>query len=83
VPQDRKKAQGVGGSERLPTLAALIRIHFRIADTFQSSLARPTGDEQKAVKITVFDLQANPASPGMNFHKLDKATPRPPPPRGT
>jgi len=58
-------------------------MHFRIADTFQSSLARLTGDEQKAVKITVFDLQANPASPGMNFHKLDKATPFPPPPRGT
>lgn len=48
-------------------------MHFRIADTFQSSLARLTGDEQKAVKITVFDLQANPASPGMSFHKLDKA----------
>lgn len=46
---------------------------FRIADTFQHSLARLTGDEQKAVKITVFDLQSNPASPGMSFHKLDKA----------
>lgn len=47
-------------------------MQFRIADTFQSSLARLTGDEQKAVKITVFDLQANPASPGMSFHKLAK-----------
>src|SRR5881394_2621815 len=46
---------------------------FRIADTFTDSLARLTGDEQKAVKTTAFDLQMNPASPGMQFHKLDKA----------
>ena len=46
---------------------------FRIADTFTSSLARLTGDEQKAVKTTAFDLQMNPASPGLSFHKLDKA----------
>lgn len=46
---------------------------FRIADTFTDSLAHLTGDEQKAVKTTAFDLQMNPASPGMSFHKLDKA----------
>ncbi len=46
---------------------------FRIADTFTDSLARLTGDEQKAVKTTAFDLQINPASPGMSFHKLAKA----------
>lgn len=46
---------------------------FRIADTFTDGLARLTGDEQKAVKTTAFDLQVNPASPGMSFHKLDKA----------
>jgi len=46
---------------------------FRIADTFTDSLARLTGDEQKAVKTTAFDLQMNPASPGMQFHKLAKA----------
>src|SRR5439155_15704502 len=46
---------------------------FRIADTFTDSLARLTGDEQKAVKTTAFDLQMNPASPGLNFHRLDKA----------
>jgi mRNA-degrading endonuclease RelE of RelBE toxin-antitoxin system len=46
---------------------------FRIADTFTDSLARLTGDEQKIVKTTAFDLQLNPASPGMSFHKLDKA----------
>lgn len=46
---------------------------FRIADTFTNSLARLTGDEQKAVKTTAFDLQVNPANPGMSFHKLDRA----------
>src|SRR6476660_3841634 len=48
-------------------------MEFRIADTFTDSLARLTGEEQKAVKTTAFDLQLNPASPGMSFHKLDKA----------
>src|SRR5437870_6850681 len=45
---------------------------FRIADTFTDSLARLTGDEQKAVKTTAFDLQLNPVNPGMSFHKLEK-----------
>jgi hypothetical protein len=49
---------------------------FRIADTFTDSLARLTGDEQKAVKMTAFDLQMDPAAPGMLFHKLDKAKDR-------
>ena len=48
-------------------------MEFRIADTFTDSLARLTGEEQKAVKTTAFDLQINPANPGMSFHKLDKA----------
>lgn len=46
---------------------------FRIADTFTDSLARLTGDEQKAVKTTAFDLQLNPVNSGMSFHKLAKA----------
>jgi hypothetical protein len=46
---------------------------FRIADTFTDSLARLTGDEQKAVKTTAFDLQMNPVNSGMSLHKLDKA----------
>jgi len=45
---------------------------FRIADTFTDSLAKLTGDEQKAVKTTAFDLQLNPAHPGLQFHRLDK-----------
>ena len=37
---------------------------FRISDTFTDSLAKLTGEEQKAVKTTAFDLQMNPANPG-------------------
>jgi len=48
-------------------------VRFRIADTFTDSLAKLAGDEQKQVKTTAFDLQLNPASPGMQFHKLDRA----------
>src|SRR5436853_2636394 len=47
-------------------------MEFRIADTFTDSLARLRGEEQKAVKTTAFDLQLNPAQPGLQFHKLDK-----------
>ena len=46
---------------------------FRIADTFTDSLARLAGEEQKAVKTTAFDLQLNPANPGMNLHKIEKS----------
>jgi len=48
-------------------------MEFRIADTFSESLAKLSNQEQKAVKTTAFDLQMNPASPGMQFHRLDKA----------
>ncbi len=51
-------------------------MEFRIADTFTSSLARLSGDEQKAVKTAAFDLQLNPAHPSLQFHKLDKAKDR-------
>lgn len=48
-------------------------MNFRIADTFTSSLARLTTQEQKAVKTTAFDLQMNVSAPGLSFHKLDRA----------
>jgi superfamily I DNA/RNA helicase len=48
-------------------------MEFRIADTFTDSLARLTGEEQKAVKTTAFDFQIDPANPGHSFHKLDRA----------
>ncbi len=48
-------------------------MEFRIADTFTDSLARLTGEEQKLVKTTAFDLQLDPTSRGMRFHRLDQA----------
>ena len=51
-------------------------MEFRIADTFTTSLARLTGDEQMAVKITAFELQMDPAQPGMRFHRIDGAKDR-------
>lgn len=51
-------------------------MEFRIADTFTDSLARLTGEEQKAVKTTAFDLQMDPSNPGLSFHKLEKARDR-------
>jgi mRNA-degrading endonuclease RelE of RelBE toxin-antitoxin system len=51
-------------------------MEFRIADTFTDSLARLTGDEQKSVKTTAFDLQLNPANPGLKFHKIEKSKDR-------
>jgi len=46
---------------------------FRIADTFTDSLARLTGEEQKAVKTTAFDLQLNPAHPSMSLHRIEQS----------
>ena len=46
-------------------------MEFRIADTFTDSLVRLTGDEQKAAKTTAFDLQLDPANPGVKFRSPD------------
>src|ERR1017187_6075548 len=48
-------------------------MEFRIADMFTDSLAKLSGDEQKAVKTAAFDLQLNASQPGLQFHRLDKA----------
>lgn len=48
-------------------------MEFRIADTFTESIAKLTGDEQKAVKTTAFDLQMSRVNTGMQFHKVDNA----------
>ncbi len=48
-------------------------MEFRIADTFTDSLTKLTGQEQKAVKTTAFDLQMDPANPGMQFHRIDRS----------
>ncbi len=51
-------------------------MEFRIADTFTASLAKLTGDEQKAAKTTAFDLQVDPSAPGLSFHRIDRARDR-------
>jgi mRNA-degrading endonuclease RelE of RelBE toxin-antitoxin system len=48
-------------------------MYFRIAVSFNDSLSRLTADQQKQVKLTVYDLQADPSNPGHKFHKLGKA----------
>jgi mRNA-degrading endonuclease RelE of RelBE toxin-antitoxin system len=48
-------------------------VEFRIADTFTDSLAKLSGDEQKATKTTAFDLQMNPVNPGMALHRIDNS----------
>jgi mRNA-degrading endonuclease RelE of RelBE toxin-antitoxin system len=48
-------------------------LDFRISDTFTGSLSKLTGEEQKAIKTTAFDLQLNPENPCFSFHKLDRA----------
>ena len=48
-------------------------MEFRIAGTFTDSLARLSGEEQKAAKVTAFDLQLHRAPPSMQLRKLDQA----------
>ena len=48
-------------------------MNFLIADTFLTSLERLNSQEQKAVKMTAFDLQVNPAHPGVQLHRVDRA----------
>lgn len=48
-------------------------MNFRIADTFSTSLAKLTAQEQKAVKTTAFDLQMDASHPGLQFHRIDRA----------
>lgn len=44
---------------------------FLLADSFQSSLDKLNGDEQKAAKLAAFELQMNPATPGLQCHRLE------------
>lgn len=48
-------------------------MEFRISDTFTDSLSRLTAQEQKAAKMTALDLQLDPTSNGLSFHKFDRA----------
>ncbi len=48
-------------------------MEFRIADTFTASLARLTAEEQKAVKLTAYDLQTQPDTPSLQWHRIDRS----------
>jgi len=39
---------------------------FLLADSFQSSLGKLSGEEQKAAKLAALELQINPAHPVCN-----------------
>ena len=48
-------------------------MEFRLAATFTAALARLQAAEQKAVKTTAFDLQMDPAAPGLKFHRIERS----------
>ena len=56
-----------------PSIDASRTMDIRIADTFAPALARLDAPSQKATKTTAFDLQLNPASPGLHFHRIDRS----------
>jgi mRNA-degrading endonuclease RelE of RelBE toxin-antitoxin system len=44
---------------------------FLLTDSFQSSLEKLSGEEQKSAKLAAFELQINPSNPGLQCHRLD------------
>ena len=46
-------------------------MQFLLANSFQGSLDRLSGDEQKVAKVAAFELQMNPATPGLQCHRLE------------
>ena len=48
-------------------------MEFRIAASFTTALAKLATQEQKAAKTTAFDLQMDPAAPGLHFHRIDRS----------
>ena len=48
-------------------------MNFLLADSFQTALTRLPNAAQKAVKLTVFDLQRDPCSPSLQFHRVHKS----------
>lgn len=48
-------------------------MNFHIADSFTAALTRLNGQEQKQTKTAAFDLQLNPAQPGLQMHRLNNS----------
>ncbi|WP_245572861.1 3'-5' exonuclease [Lichenihabitans psoromatis] len=51
----------------------VIVVNFLIAETFTASFNRLSGQDQKAVKASVFDLQMDPTGNGLQLHRIDKS----------
>jgi hypothetical protein len=49
------------------------QMEFRIAATFTTALGRLPALDQKAAKTTAFDLQMDPAAPGLKFHRIERS----------
>ncbi len=48
-------------------------MNFLIAETFTAAFSRLSGQDQKAVKSSVFDLQMDPTGNGLQLHRIDKS----------
>ena len=48
-------------------------MNFLIADSFTASFNRLAGQDQKAVKASVFDLQMDPSGKGLQMHRIDNS----------
>jgi hypothetical protein len=46
---------------------------FHLADTFTAAYDQLNGQEQKAVKASVFDLQLDPSGRGLRMHRIDNS----------
>jgi hypothetical protein len=51
-------------------------VNFLIAESFTTSFNRLSGQDQKAVKASVFDLQMDPTGNGLQLHRIDKSKDR-------
>jgi mRNA-degrading endonuclease RelE of RelBE toxin-antitoxin system/energy-coupling factor transporter ATP-binding protein EcfA2 len=72
---EEREGAGLSADQIKANIEAILgeEMNFRIADSFTDSLSKLNNDEQKAVKTTAFDLQLNPANPGMQFHRLENS----------
>jgi plasmid maintenance system killer protein len=48
-------------------------VNFHLASTFVDSLARIPAQDQKAAKASALDLQLDPSSPGLQFHRIERS----------
>jgi len=48
-------------------------VNFHLASTFVDSLARLPAQDQKAAKASALDLQLDPSSPGLQFHRIERS----------